>query len=115
MFVATHVAVMYGVDDPPGVIVIDDMFGSAVVVKVTFEDAVCPLMEVTVTVAVYVVPAESPLTARDVSLNPVYELGSPVMLYEFWFVDDQLMVAVVAVIDDAVTLVTVGIATIGGV
>lgn len=112
---ADHVAVIYGVDDPPGVKVMLDMFGSAAVVNVTLAEAVCPLMEVTVTVAVYVVPAESPLTARDVSLNPVYELGSPVILYEFWFVDDQLMVAVVAVIDDAVTLFTVGIATIGGV
>ena len=57
------------------------MFGSAVVVKVTLEEAVCPLMEVTMTVAVYVVPATSPLTARDVSTKPLYELGSPVMLY----------------------------------
>jgi hypothetical protein len=57
------------------------MFGSAVVVKVTLEEAVCPLTEVTVTVAVYVVPADSPVTERDVSTNPVYELGSPVILY----------------------------------
>ena len=59
------------------------MFGSAVVVKVTLEEAVCPLTEVTVTLAVYVVPADSPVTEREVSLKPVYELGSPVMLYEF--------------------------------
>jgi hypothetical protein len=74
---------MNGVDAPPGVKVILDMFGSAVVVKVTLEEAVCPLMDVTVTVAVYVVPADKPLTARDVSVKPVYELGNPVMLYEF--------------------------------
>jgi hypothetical protein len=74
---------MRGREDPPGVKVIDEIFGSAVVVKVTFADAVCPLKEVTVTVAVYVVPADNPLTDRDVSLKPVYELGSPVMLYEF--------------------------------
>jgi hypothetical protein len=83
VLVADQVAVMNGVEDPPGVKVIDEMFGSAVVVKVTFADAVCPLMDVTVTVAVYVVPADKPLTARDVSVNPVYELGRPVMLYEF--------------------------------
>ncbi len=65
MFVADQVAVMYGVEEAPGVIVIEEMFGSAVVVKVTFADAVCPLTEVTVTVAVYAVPADSPLTARD--------------------------------------------------
>lgn len=72
---------MNGVDAPPGVKVIDEMFGSAVVVKVTLADAVCPLMDVTVTVAVYVVPADSPVTERDVSTKPLYELGSPVMLY----------------------------------
>jgi hypothetical protein len=81
VLVADQVAVIYGVEFPPGVKVIDEIFGSAVVVKVTFADAVCPLTEVTVTVAVYVVPADNPLTARDVSTNPVYELGKPVMLY----------------------------------
>jgi hypothetical protein len=71
---------MRGLEAPPAAKVILEIFGSAVVIKVTLEDAVCPLTEVTVTVAVYVVPADNPLTSREFSTNPVYELGKPVML-----------------------------------
>lgn len=70
MFVATHVAVMYGVDAPPGVIVIDDMFGIRVV-NVTLPDAVSPLDDVTVTVAVYEVPFTKFITEREVAVVPV--------------------------------------------
>jgi len=56
--------------------------GVAVVVNETLSDAVCPLLEVTVTVAVYAVDAVNPLTAREVAVLPEYALGSPVILYE---------------------------------
>ena len=108
MFVATQVAVIYGVDAPPGVIVIDDMFGISVV-NVTLAEAVSPLEDVTVTVAVYEVPFTKFVTARDVAVVPVYELGSPLILYDAWLVDDQLIVAPVKPILDAVTLDTVGV------
>jgi hypothetical protein len=85
------------------------------VVNVTFADAVSPLEDVTVTVAVYEVLSERPDTARDVAVVPLYELGSPVMLYVAWFVDDQLKVAPVFVMLDAVRPVIVGITWIGGV
>ena len=66
VFVAVQVAVINGVDDPPGVIVIDDMFGIRVV-NVTLPDAVSPLDDVTVTVALYEVPCTTLITERDVA------------------------------------------------
>ena len=94
-----------------------DMVGVIVarVVNVTLADAVSPLEEVTVTVAVYWVFCERPDTARDVAVVPLYASGSPLMLYVAWFVDDQLKVAPVFVILDAVRLEIVGITWIGGV
>ena len=94
-----------------------DMVGVIVarVVNVTFAEAVSPLEDVTVTVAVYEVFSTRPDTARDVAVVPLYELGSPVMLYVAWFVDDQLNVAPVFVTLDAARLVIVGTTWIGGV
>ena len=99
---------MYGVDAPPGVIVMDDMFGISVV-NVTLPEAVSPLDDVTVTVAVYEVPFTKFMIEREVPVVPVYELGSPAILYVAWFVDVQLIVAPVKPILDAVTAVMVGV------
>ena len=70
---------MYGVEFPPGVIVMEDMFGISVV-NVTLPEAVSPLEEVTVTVAVYEVPFTKLMIEREVAVVPLYELGSPVIL-----------------------------------
>ena len=50
MFCAVQVAVIYGVDDPPGVKVIDEMFGRAVVVNEVLAEALLEEEFVTVTV-----------------------------------------------------------------